>query len=303
MNSHFIRSAILSNIVLQLLRHSFVLLLISSPFYLNAQTTLRAFIFSRNKVPLPLTNIVSMHSKKGTMTDDIGQFIFSTNQNTDTLKISNVSYRSLLVPINSITDNDTIFMEENVNKLNDVIVRKRNLLLFKIEKQLGNFTYSKHGEFVLDPGVEVAVFINNPLHENAFIKEIYFGLKHKSDKRANIRIRLFEINETTGEPGEDLLTENVIINDDHLRFKNHFDLSKYKILMPINGLIAALEFISSATNPTQEKTSVSANLNINTNTVWLNYRDRKWSHNNIPAQADGMYMTPDIGLRVFYSGN
>jgi hypothetical protein len=293
-----------SNRVLQQLKYSVVFLFLCSPFYLSAQTTLKAFIFSRKKEPLPLTNIVSVHWKNGTMTDDKGQFIFSNVQSTDTLKISNISYRSLLIPVHSINNNDTVFMEENVNKLNDVIVKNRNLSIFKTEKKLGNFAYSKHGEFVLDPGVEVAVFIHNPLHENALINEFYFGLKHKSDKKTNIRIRLFEINETTGEPGDDLLTENIIIKYDQLRFKNYIDLSKYKIFLPLSGLIAAVEFITlDNITTTQDRTSVSANLNNNTNSVWLNYRDKKWSHNNIPAQADGMFMTPDIGLIVLYPGN
>jgi len=269
------------------------------PICVFAQTQVRAVICNKNKEPLPFTNVVVMQKRIGSMTDDNGKFFLSNIENNDTLKITNLSYQTLYIPIKKVKNDDTIFLVEDIRALNEVLVRDWGI--YNNESKLGYFTYSKHGAFMLDPGSEIGIFIENPKRKKALIKKVYFGVKDKGNSGTAMRVRLFAVNDSDGEPALDILNDNVIINSDKLEYRNYIDLSDYKLLMPANGIFVIIEFVSSPTTlKGNKKTSLSANLNIEKNLVWLNFRDRKWAHSRNPRSNEGFYMTPDIGLEVSY---
>jgi hypothetical protein len=102
-------------------------------------------------------------------------------------------------------------------------------------------------------------------------------------------------------PGFDLLDESIIIRNDKLKKNNFIDLTRYKLLMPKNGVYVLLEWLYPDTICDKNAyTSIAANLETPVNLVWLNFRDKKWGHSNRPKLPNGNFMTPNIGIEVVF---
>lgn len=269
------------------------------PIHSVAQLNVKAFVCNKKHEPLPLTNIVSIKTHNGTITDENGKFQIAEMNVNDTLKITNISYLPLLIPVSKITSNDTIFLLDNIKELDEIIVRNWNS--YKSAIELGYFNYPNNGEFKLMPGNQIALYIDNPLKKEGIIKGVYFRLKQKGKCENSLRLRLSDISKLDLEPSLDILNENVIIANTELRSKNYIDLTKYRILMPQKGVFVILELLFPENNcQIKSYTSLSANLSVQKNLVWLNFRDKSWAHNNRPRLPNGNFITPNISLRVVY---
>lgn len=89
-----------------------------------------------------------------------------------------------------------------------------------------------------------AAFISFPEKGNkVFIKSVKFAYELTSCNYP-LRIRILKVN-ANGEPGDDILVENITLPGKKL-LKSYIavlDISKYNIYMPVNGVIIALEWV------------------------------------------------------------
>jgi hypothetical protein len=276
-----------------------IILLFTFQGLVFSQTINKGIICNSQKVPLPYTNIVSLKKNIGVSTNEKGEFELNSIYNDDTIKITNIAYYPMLVAVKSLEKIDTIFLLDNIKVLEDVIVQ--NFGSFKKEQELGFINFPNNASFNLLPGGQLAIFIENLAKRQAWIKELSFKVKKNGSCKNSIRVRLLELDSLGIAPSFDLLNENVIINSSELKKVNHINLTNYKILLPADGVFVVLEWVASETNCDKNVfTSISANMSIPNNLVWLNFRDKLWGHNNRPRLPNGNYMTPNISIKVAY---
>ena len=264
-----------------------------------SQTLVKGVICNSKKIALPFTNVVSIKKYNGTSTNEKGEFMLSNNTDDDTLKITNVAFYPKLVAVKTLDKIDTIFLEENIKELEEVVVR--NFRSFKQEQTLGFLEYKNNAEFKLMPGNQMAIFIENKAKRQGWIKDISFNVKKSGSCKNSIRVRLLQSDSLGIAPSLDLLNENVVLNSNELKKVTHIDISNYKILFPPDGVFVVLEWVASDKKCDKNSfTSISANMAVPQNLVWLNFRDKLWGHNNRPRLPNGNYMTPNISIKIAY---
>lgn len=260
-----------------------------------AQISVIGVVYNADKQPLAYANIVMLKSHTGTVTDESGRFKLNKLNAGDTLKISAVGYQSKLLVVKGLIRTDTIYLNKSAHQLAEVTIRS-----FGKDEQLGFMGYNVNASFSFTAGCQIAVFIENKMKREALIKKVLFEMKQRGNYKSNMRIRLLKVNPINRSPGEDLLDENVMIAISDLKKNNTVDLSKYNLLLPVEGVFVVLEWVSPdvAVNP-NNFTALAANMSSPVSLVWLNVRDRHWGH-GLPRSPNGNYMTPNIGLKVAY---
>jgi hypothetical protein len=275
------------------------LFLIIIPNICLAQINVKAFIKNSKGEALPFTNIVSLKSNFGTITQENGDFLLKNININDSIKISNIAYIPLIIAIKNINNNDTIILRDSIKRLEGVIVKNFNQ--FKKNEIIGITNNKNNGEFSLIPGNQLSIYINNPNKREAWIKEVNFRIKKFGKCKNSIRIRFIKPDTLTLSPTYDILDENVTIPSNELKKSNNINLSIYKIVLPKEGVFVVLEWIYPQSDCDKNSyTSISANMEIYENLVWLNFRDKKWSNSYNPRHGDGRYMTPNINIKVTY---
>ena len=274
-----------------------VLLLL--PFSLLAQTPIHGIVTDKHRIPLPLTNIVSLTSNSGGVTNNQGNFSIPISIKTDSIKFSNIAYLPKTIAIKDLKDNDTIVLEENIEQMKVVVLK--DFSHYKQEATLGFKDYPNNGEYKFGPGDQIATYIDNKENKDGWIKGIFFKVKAFGKCTNTMRVRLLEMDTITFRPSTDLLDENNLISSSDLKKTNYVDVSNNKIIIPKEGIFIVLEWVYQDNNCDKNSyTSIAANLSLLTNVVWFNFRDRVWKIGNSPGMISGNYMTPNVALKIAY---
>lgn len=263
-----------------------------------AQKTIRGKIKDIRGKAVPLANVFSIKNQKGTVTNEKGEFELQNIYNNDTLKIENISFIPKLIAVKDFKNGNTITLSDSVKSLGDVVVRNFNA--FKKLASLGYSSYEDHGEFKFVPGNQIAVYFKNPNRKEAWLKSVSFNIKDFGSCNTNFRIRLLKVDLQKSMPSTDIITEDIIVFHQDLKKKNTVNLSDYKIIFPKEGMFVDIEWLPSENNCKKSFASISANLEVPTNQIWLNYKDQQWSHLNRPRLPNGNFLTPNIGIEVAY---
>jgi len=268
------------------------------PLISFSQTNLKGIICNHDKSPLPYTNVVLLKKNKGTASNEKGEFQLNNISLDDTVRITNIAYYPKLIRASMSIKNDTIYLEDQIKELAEVTVM--NFEIFRNEQDLGFLEYKHNASFELQPGNQIAVFIENKIKREGWIKVVSFRVKDKGTCKNSIRVRLLQPDPRGNEPSYDILDQNIIINFNELKKINHIDLSQFKILMPKEGVFVVLEWVSPDINCDKYSyTTIYGNMAVANNLVWLNFRDKHWSHNQ-PTCPNGSYITPNVSLKVAY---
>lgn len=268
------------------------------PLISFSQTNLKGIICNHDKSPLPYTNVVLLKKNKGTASNEKGEFQLNNISLDDTVRITNIAYYPKLIRASMLIKNDTIYLEDQIKELAEVTVT--NFEIFRNEQDLGFLEYKHNASFELQPGNQIAVFIENKIKREGWIKVVSFRVKDKGTCKNSIRVRLLQTDPRGNEPSYDILDQNIIINFNELKKINHIDLSQFKILMPKEGVFVVLEWVLPDINCDKYSyTTIYGNMAVANNLVWLNFRDKHWSHNQ-PTCPNGNYCTPNVSLKVAY---
>ena len=79
------------------------------------------------------------------------------------------------------------------------------------------------------PGSQLAIYIENKLKKQGWIKDISFKVKNRGSCKNSIRVRLLQVDSLENAPSIDLLNENIIVKYNELKKITHIDISNYKI--------------------------------------------------------------------------
>lgn len=208
-------------------------------FSVKGYSQLQGIVLSNETLsPIPYTNIWIENEDIGTTSDVNGKFRFNENHSNKKLIVSAIGYESLSLPI------DSFFLQiklvPKIYQISEVNVnpnqKKEELIMSHLEKQ-SSFCG------IMTPQIFARYFPFKSEYMNTpFIKSI--KLRTRSLKiESCFNLRFLTVNEN-GEPGEDILSDNLIVNVKrgvkNTAIKN---FNNTTISIPEKGLFVAIEFL------------------------------------------------------------
>jgi len=208
-----------------------------------SQSTISGMILNQNDgSPIPYANIGIVRSSVGTISNIDGTFSIRIPEKLkrDTLLFSALGYGKKVIPIRFLNSDkpNTIVLPEQPSLLNDVVIsakREKNKVY-----QMGNKDVSG-GVLETDTlyaGYSTALLIESSeeLVKQGFEFPVYLEQARLRILRNNLpsfkfRVRLNEVDPITGQPGADLLRENVVVESTMRKGWLEFDLSNLRILI------------------------------------------------------------------------
>jgi hypothetical protein len=226
------------------IREQLIILFAVSSLTVSGQNKIQGYVLDKqtNK-PLSYSIVSEVHQKYGSYSDTTGVFTMLFQNINDSLRVSSIGYNTINTCIKDLQKNATILLEPSPLHLGEVIVKPSGKKLQEIE--IGFFTKKTNlSSAMLYPINLKAVFIPFPKADGIFlIKSINF-LYVTTDGGSPLRVRVLKV-KNDGEPGEDLVSENLIINKvkNGKRLVANIDISKANIYMPKDGVFVAFEWI------------------------------------------------------------
>ncbi len=199
-------------------------------------------------VPYAAAEIISKHLGAAANAEGLLQFEISESMMGETVTFSALAYYSRQLSVKELVEKQPfkVELERRTYSLPEFTIVGNS----KGKVQLGNFIQDYHKTAMLTTaGMIAAVFMDNSDACDGTIKSIsYYIVKRnrrvKSHSRTPFRVRVFAVDSLTGEPGEDLLTEELVVRANGPGWFT-VDVSKYNIKVPNRGYFAAMEWVYS----------------------------------------------------------
>ena len=200
------------------------------------------------KDPLPYTNIQSIIKKEGFITNENGFILLNLSQ-TDTIHISYVGYKSINYVVGKIANDKIELFKETGSTLPDVLVKKYKPIEkpFRLGFQNLKVSYRLFDGRIRNKnnlGHEITTLVEFP-NENEKYKILKVILPtNKIVKNDPLRLHIYSIN-VNGEPFEELLINDVIINKGYNLFGNiEVDISNQNIILNSKGVFVGIQKVS-----------------------------------------------------------
>ena len=190
--------------------------------------------------PIPYVNIGIIELMKGTVSDDNGSFSLHYNSEDDIISFSAIGYEGLKKSVNELLLNETISLKPVRYELDEITVQEKALGKLK---NLG-YNLKKRGESVgfgsTQLGTEIGALI--AIDRETIIYTANFTFNRTSDDSLLFRVNLYEIE--NGNPGKNLIPENLLVTTPNESGTISVNLSKYNIVTEKDVLLS-LEWIKS----------------------------------------------------------
>jgi len=220
------------------------LFVLTSPLKMSAQEKIKGFVYSESNQPLAFCSLVYLKQNKGTYTDSLGQFLLPKHGQSklnDSIYISYIGYEAQTLSLQNFKNGDTVFLKKQAYPLKEIQILPTEYEKVKF-KNKGNsdLFHSGSGNSVM------AYHIDH--HHGGYLKKVTFfvratGTQSRTALRISRRTPVYSNN-------THLLDTNLIIKIKKGNRRITFDLSKYYIKIPEEGLLVGLEFIN---NPSYKR--------------------------------------------------
>jgi hypothetical protein len=196
--------------------------------------------------PLELAAVEIPAQHIGVYTNQKGEFLITVPENNGE-EVVTVSFIGYVQKDVSLADLDssgthTIALYPLPILLNDVVVKPRKMVTKKV-----GVTTSKHWRYQIANlfGGQGGQYLPNTQKREGFIKSVHFYILDIGHPETPFRVRIYEFNTETNQPGNDLLLENVMAAGQGRQGWVHVDVSEQAIPFPIGGVVVAMERIYS----------------------------------------------------------
>ena len=229
-------------------RFIFFLILIFQGFGAFSQSVLTGVVVDAgDNKPVPYVSIGITSKPNGTVSNIVGVFsltLDNTVNNNDTLKFSSIGYHDKVFLIGELKDKLkagqlTITLTKSVNELKQVsIIAKKakvKIVGYETSSKLLSVGFASN-----NLGSQGGIII--PIrHPETNLENLSFLVVQNSFKHLAFRMNLYEM--VNDKPGNNILTENIIISiDDMQTGKITYDLSKYNLYLN-KDVLMTLEWI------------------------------------------------------------
>ncbi len=271
-----------------------IVLLIINQLVAAQQIDISGFIkdSQTNKI-IPFSTVELMKKKIGVAANYQGKFSIQLSDDcmNDTLIICSLGYQSTYKIVRTLKSNFS-----NVSILLDPVVyslKEVEIIGIPAGKyRLGNYEDTKkgYGGWMTEQKCQIAVFMDCKKYRNAKIVNASFFITRTHGKpETPFRVRVYNVDPKSGNPGDDLLHESLIVHGSHRGGWLTVDLSKYNLAAPSNGYFIAIEWIDSGEqyyyqtyiNPlgkyvTNYGPMLSSTRTVLTAKTWLKFLGRSW---------------------------
>lgn len=194
---------------------------------------------SKTKEPVVYANISFLETTKGISSTEKGTFAMYIHQKymNGKIHISCLNYKDTIVKASGL-NNAILLMHPKQNELEEVVLTKRVNRFFlkdKVKKKVhgvhsaGMRMMAKY--FPIDKKNKYCNYISKVT--------LYFSKRH--NKKSKFRVRIFNKDDKTGLPKDDILNVNLPITIKEGQLSTVVDLSIYDIEIPKNGVFIAFE--------------------------------------------------------------
>jgi hypothetical protein len=197
---------------------------------------------SLTKEPLEFANIGIPSKGIGSVSNEKGEFQFTVPDSLkhETLRLSIIGYKSVIVPILAMQANKPIFLAPASVKLDEVVINPKKIKI----KILGNETRTKtvSGGFKSNLlGAEMGIRLNIK-HADTYLRKLMFQINSNTIGKSPIfRVNVYAMGKD-GLPGENILKQNIIIEPNEKIGLVEVDLKPYSIFVSEDVFIT-LEWI------------------------------------------------------------
>jgi hypothetical protein len=201
-------------------------------------------ILSIKNEEVPFATIVNSDNSYGKYSDENGNICVDVNLLSDTIFISSVGYKRLIVFKKNYLQKDKFFLEETYQELKEVIVKTSKL------KRESFYTYNKTTiaifKHIWNPNTNILVtgFIENTSRESQTIEKVKFVFSAEKSNiadRFKIRFRFFD--SANDRPNSEITQTNITTELSPTDKMLEYDVSSYNIEFPENGVWVGMEVV------------------------------------------------------------
>ena len=217
----------------------FIIFLITTSVFAQ-KTEFKGELLDKNtNEPLVYANLSFLDSNLGISTIEDGTFIMYIDKKflDSKIHISCLNYKDTIVIAKDIL-NTTLFLHSKIEILEEVVITKildKQVVLDPIKRKIQNMHSS---------GLRMIAKYFPNTKKNAccnYITKVEVQFPKRQNQQSKFRFRIFDRDEKTGLPKDDLLTESIPITIKKGETSVFLDLENYGIEMPKNGFFIAFE--------------------------------------------------------------
>ena len=252
----------------------FLALLFLMPFSISAQIkgVVKDSITGK---PVPYVSIWVENENNGTTSEEDGTFVVNISEKSKTLIFSALGYEKKKIKASKAIE---VNLKQTPYQLEEIVISKR-----KETKQveIGNTKNEILEAFDNGPRIAAKFFPYSPSYKRTkYIKQVTIFTDSRIEN-ATIKIHFFSA-DSIGFPGKELIDKDFIVSVSKGVKKTAFNVSKFNLRMPKNGIFVGFEKLMIENNKAEKVATV---LNANTSQtqkkyfpfVLYNYVERKFS--------------------------
>lgn len=229
------------------------LIFIFSTITYSQINTISGTILDSLKNPIKYANVGVLNKPIGTVTNDKGEFLFSSENiiiEMDTLKISCLGFKTKTIILKNVSNKINISLDNNIENLNEVIINKTDLKTYTEGKQK---TDTKHEVFFANPnynnlnlGTEIGKKFSLGTKKASILTSFKFFIKDNNFDMVKFRINCYTIKNNN--PDKKINKSNIIVQlDKKLTGWVNVDLSTFEISTQ-EDIVITVEWIEHSKN-------------------------------------------------------
>jgi hypothetical protein len=274
------------------------------------------FVDKNTNKPISYCTITCSNDQTGGFSDSLGIIDIQNIINCDKILVTSLGYKSEVFNIknNLQNDKDTLlfYLTPDTLKLEEVQIAKDATKIKLVKYNLGHFNSKKE---VIDGtaaiGYTRALYIKNPTNNTStkITKVLYSIHGHRNPifdyQSAMVRINLFRKAEDSDAPGLPLINEDIIIRTKKGQGQIIYDVSKYNILLPKDGVFVAIQWLGELTSkikPINISPALNSHRNVDGSIMHFKFLDKEWSQTrtyfNLRTKKEVPVWVPNFGISV-----
>lgn len=223
---------------------AWVLFFVSTSLVAQTVTFKGTVLDKITKEPVVYANISFLKIKKGISSTEKGTFELDITPKDLNRKvhISCLNYQDTIVLAKDL-QNKTIYLNPKPYELDEITITQKLDKELVIDKYKRRDIKTSFGSSKGNPWIITKFFdYKDAYEETPYLKDVtvYFG-SLLMRKKGKFRIRMYAVDTTNNKPGEDILTDNLVVTMKKVNGKIKVDLSDYDIEIPKEGLYIGIE--------------------------------------------------------------
>ncbi|MCC6182004.1 MAG: carboxypeptidase-like regulatory domain-containing protein [Bacteroidia bacterium] len=214
-----------------------IILILFMPLITFAQKKCSGIVIDRitgSRIPYAAIGLIK--ENKGINANEDGSFsIVPSFPQTDSLRISSVGYKALLLPVSTCVNEGVVMLQQEIRELKEVIVSNRSKQTFILNK------FRKCSWSIYKIGLNTISQLAQRFNAPAQGMQLTALELCKDDSESKFRIRIYDIDSTYKYPSNDLVDSviEVTSKEGHVRI----NLEDYNIIIPGKSFFIAIEWL------------------------------------------------------------